>query len=173
MMALPRWLTPFIGPLIALGIGSLGTGFFFWLAGRRLKAEKAEVAAKELLERIARIERSQAIVDKVVEPFWTAAQRKLVDELTHFHTPELDRLMEHVLEGTLTAPEDVDRLAAMLAERATSLDHRISPSERDAALILPAVIRKAYAESQDILNPETPAGALKIIREQAPNGDQQ
>lgn len=154
-LAASGWFDKMVGPLIALGIGSLGTWFWFVRGGKQRANDK-------LLAEVADLKSRMAMVDKIVEPLWTAAQKKLVDELTHFHTPELDALLVKLTNGTLTE-EDTARMALLLEERVTTLNGTIDASERDAARILPAVIRKARAEAADVGDPNTASPSFQVV----------
>jgi len=76
-----------------------------------------------------------------------ALQRKLVQELTHFHTPTTDKLLAKLEPFTLTNEEEVELLAAM-KDREVDMDKEITDSERDAAHMLPYVIKRVKEEVQ-------------------------
>lgn len=115
-------------------------------AGARFWYRKA--ADKELLARVAELEKQQSLTNLVAQPIWAAIQAKLVAELTHFHEPITDALLAKLGPPvTLTEPELV-LLTQKLVKREVDLNGRITPEERDAARMLPMVIRRVKAEAE-------------------------
>jgi len=108
----------------------------YWQA--KAKREAAE-------KRIDALEMKLALVTQSVTPISAAIQAILIKELTHTHKVEMDALLVKVGPPNVLTPEEELRLAAMLKER--SKDPDIPRSERDAAEILPAIIRRAEAEA--------------------------
>jgi hypothetical protein len=135
---------------------------WFWF-DRNAKARALEVARLATIERDARIsqlEQDHAVLEAAVTPFEEAYKQMLIKQLTHFHTPVLDDLLAR--EADLTE-EELEQMAELLKERAHAVDGRISPSERDAALILTAVIRRARAEAAAIADPNIPKPVMKVV----------
>ena len=92
--------------------------------------------------------------DSTPVPISTAFQAILIKELTHFHTPEMDALMAKIgPPNTLTVVEQ-ERLAVLLNERMKDMGPLISDSERDAARILPAIMKRAKIEQNVITGAE-------------------
>ncbi len=111
-----------------------------------------------LLNRVSELEAKQRELNQSVVPINAAMQALLIRELTHFHTPEMDALLVKLgPPNTLSEAEEL-RLSVMLEERSHDVGIDMSPSERDAAFILPAIIRRAHREASVI---ET-AEALKL-----------
>jgi hypothetical protein len=106
--------------------------------------------AREREKRLVALESQLALVNAAVVPISTAFQAILIKELTHFHTPEMDALLVKIGPPNVLTEDERDRLAVMLIERTEDLGSEISSSERDAAHILPAVMKRAQAE-QDTL----------------------
>ena len=135
--------------LLALGAVFTFFGTWFW-THRKDKADKADKLAEAnllLLSRVSELEGKLALINQAVIPISTAFQAILIKELTHYHTPEMDALMRKVgPPSTLTEAEE-ERLAQLLLERTTDMGDAISDSERDAAMILPAVMRRARIEA--------------------------
>lgn len=79
-------------------------------------------------------------------PMSIALQTQLVRELTHYHTPRMDALLQKLgPPPTLTDAEAVELFDAIL-EREGDMEVRISQEEREAAHILPVVIKRAQRE---------------------------
>lgn len=132
--------------LLSAALGVVVTAF--WKA-REATAAKAKALADEnakLTARVTEVESKLRLVDQAVVPISEAFKAILIKELTHFHTPEMDKLMA---KDRLT-PEEEARLAVLLKERSENMGDDIPQSERDAAAILPAVIRRAKAASEAI-----------------------
>lgn len=134
-----------------IGVGaSLTTGLIMFTVNRVAstrdrKRTADETKMAELEKTIADLKTRVALYDKVIEPLWTAAQRKLIEELTHFHTPELDEL---IAKDVADALPDRDRplMFKLMEERAATLDGSITPQEREAAAIYPIISNKAREE---------------------------
>ena len=128
-----------------------------------LKADKLAVEHRELVSKVNELQQQLGLVNQVVTPINQAMQALLIRELTHYHTPELDALMAKLPpEGHLTIKEQ-ERLAVLLAERENELNGSIPESEREAAHILPFVIKRVLAEAENIADAATAAPQLKIV----------
>src|SRR5678815_4707353 len=93
-------------------------------------------------------------------PISTAFQAILIKELTHFHTPVMDALMSKIGPPfTLTAAEETELIAA-LEQRTQDMAAEISDSERDAAKILPLVMKRAKLEALALQPEDT---RLKLV----------
>lgn len=159
-------------------IGSMVTAFWAWFwrfrttTVKRLEDEKAAVAAKadklakehqELVAAVAELKSQLGLVSQVVTPINQAMQALLIRELTHYHTPELDALMAKLPpDGNLTEAEQL-RIIVLLRERADELNGTIPESEREAAIILPYIIKRVKVEAESIANALTDAPQLKIV----------
>jgi len=133
-----------IVPIVLLLLGGAVT-----FISTRIHAKRREFIdeVEKRERRISELERQLAVLNQVVVPISTAFQAILIKELTHMHTPEMDALLAKIgPPSTLTDAEEVE-LAEGLAQRAKDMGDQISESERDAALILPSVIKRAKAES--------------------------
>jgi len=101
-----------------------------------------------LRARITELERQLAVIGSTVEPISTAFQALLIKQLTHFHTPELDALLVKVGQQSYALePEEEARLSELLEQRTKDMGKLIDDSERDAAHMLPFVIRRVRAEA--------------------------
>jgi hypothetical protein len=143
------------------GLVALGSLFSFvgaWYLFRRGSvAEHArQIAAdhQKVLERLQELEVKLATVNQAIIPISTAFQAILIKELTHYHTPEMDALMQKLgPPSSLTENEEI-RLGVLLRERTLDMGPLISDSERDAALILLPVARRARIEADTLTGAE-------------------
>lgn len=151
--------------LIAFLSIAVTAGFTFAMASywnnRQTKATAAENLAKAAataalnlaaasaatVSRITELERQLSLVTQAVVPISTAFQAILIKELTHYHTPRMDELMTRVgPPSTLSIAEEAE-LAHLLSQRTKDMGDEITESERDAAMILPIVMKRARAEA--------------------------
>jgi len=124
-----------------------------YFANRKERIARANVLAVEndkWKARVIELENKIALVNAAVVPISTAFQAILIKELTHFHTPEMDALLVKIGPPNILNESEEKRLSIMLVERSKDLNGSISDSERDAATILPIVMKRAKAE-QEIL----------------------
>ena len=84
-----------ITPVVTLLAGS-GAGYFFTRMSKRQDNQSSERIADR--SRIVELERQVALVGQAIVPISAAFQAILIKELTHIHTPVLDRLLEKVGE---------------------------------------------------------------------------
>jgi len=143
--------------LLALFGTALGVITTWFWKSRDEAVRKATVIAGEheaALKRISDLEKKQGIVDAQLVPFNGLMQAMLIKELTHAHTPEMDALMVKLGPPNILTPAEERRLTVMLQERYARPDPSVSEQERDAAFILPAVIRRARSEAQVLQDAE-------------------
>jgi hypothetical protein len=123
----------------------LVAALWFWRNERdaetRAKAAVLADAEKQVRGRITDLEMKLVALTNAVTPLSVAMQTVFIKELTHFHTPELDALLVKVDQGILPE-EDEPRLCSLLEERSRDLNGRISDSERDAAVMLPMIMKR-------------------------------
>jgi hypothetical protein len=126
---------------------AFATSWFWYVQNLKSKAkERRDLAFSDMVRRTAELEKQIAVLGQAVQPISVAFQSMLIKELTHFHTPVMDDLMTRIgPPSTLTVEEETE-LAAALKERAEDPGQHIPQSEREAALMLPYVIRRAKAE---------------------------
>ena len=146
-------------------LGAVFTATFTWLFLKRNEArDKAAELAKEharVIERLTDVESKLALVNQTIIPISMAMQARLIKELTHLHTPELDGLLLKVGPPNMLLPDQQQRLAVLLEERSVDMSLDVPQSERDAAHILPAIIRRANEEAEILRVTENPS--LKLI----------
>jgi len=121
---------------------------WYWFQ-KRLAAHMLELKHQkdELNKRTLEIlERDVAILKQSITPISAAFQAMLVKELTHFHTPEMDALLVKLGPPYSLSWADEQRLVELLQERTSEVSGLLTESERDAASILPAVIKRVKSE---------------------------
>lgn len=171
------WTQPFLNSVALLVIGAIVTFLATMYWKRRGDKEKlaekleeeVEKRAKQLKEeneelkaRVQATETQLKLLSQAVLPISAAFQAILIKELTHFHTPELDLLMEKIGPPNTMTPAEEARMVVLLRERSEEMNGSIPEQERDAAAMLPMVIKrvKLDAESEKKLQlvsiPKTP-----------------
>lgn len=125
---------------------------WFWFNKNKAVAEAKRLAEEqsELQKRVMDLESQLSSVKQAVQPISAAFQAILIKELTHFHTPELDELLTRVGPPSTLTPEEESRMAELLAARAKDLNGRIDEYEREAAVMLPMVLRRTKREIEAI-----------------------
>lgn len=136
----------FVVPGIMMLLGSAVT-FAFTRRTEKIKDSGEKVKADdELKKRVAELEGQLLVVKEKVVPISAAFQAILIKELTHFHMPVMDKLLEKLgPPNTLTEAEE-KKLALLLQQRSVDLNGRISDLEQDAAVMLPMVVKRVHAE---------------------------
>ena|SRR6266853_2819320 len=127
------------------------------------KIEQDTHAREDIISRLLKLEMSLAVIDEKVIPISTALQAILVKELTHYHTPIMDELMTRIGPPSRLSDEEEELLALALFERTQDMGLLISSSERDAALILPAIMRRAKAECALLESVKAQTYVLKFV----------
>jgi len=144
--------------LVGSGLTFLASWYWFQRNAAVERAKVIQAGHAALLQRVSDVENKIALVNQAVIPISTAFQALLIKELTHYHTPEMDALMREIGPPCTLSAEKERRLGELLAARSLDDDPLISESERDAATILPYVIKRAKAEADVLDN----AAALKL-----------
>lgn len=147
--------------LINLGIAAIlafASAYFFYTrntairkAERLVDQERAKAAAihDEYLRtkaRIEELERQLGLFGQTILPISAAFQAILVKQLTHFHTPVLDGLLKKLGPPYELTDAEAAELARLLEEREVVVDDQIDESEREAARMLPLVMKRVKAE---------------------------
>jgi hypothetical protein len=134
-------------------VGSLLTFLTGWFwRSRNAAVKRAEVLAEKhdaVLARLQELETKERITSQALTPIITAFQGILIKQLTHDEKPEMDLLMVKVGPPDVLTPGEYGRLMTLLHERTTDMGVEITPSERDAAVILPVVMRMANEEQKN------------------------
>lgn len=156
---------PFLNS-IALLFLSVGLSFLaaaFWYLKNKAERAKEKLAEEhgKLEDRMREMETQMGKVNQAVTPISAAFQAILIKELTHFHTPEMDVLLQKLGPPVTLTDEEELRLAELLRERESDLNGRISDQERDAAIMLPLVIKRVRVENETLA--KTPKVELQIV----------
>ena len=142
------WINSIAIAFLGGGISLLIALLLFYLSGRQKAAQALASANLKLVDRVTDLERQLTSVTQQVVPISAAFQAILIKELTHFHTPEMDALMLKIGPPFTLTDGEAARLGVMLAERQRDMNDQISDSERDAAQMLPMVIKRVLADRE-------------------------
>ena len=137
-----------LGTILFGGFVSFAFAIFWYrLNAARTARDKLQSEYAALMLRVDMLDKQLALVGHDVVPISAALQAMLIKELTHFHTPRMDHLMSKL--GPPSELNDVEEaeLLMLLQEREADMGDLISDSERDAAHILPVIIKRAKAEA--------------------------
>lgn len=141
-------MNPWLIPIATVVVGSFLTLivglYFYYRRSRQDAAEKIADSTKELTEQVRDLERELEGIKANVKPFSVALQDVLTRRLTNFHTPILDALLQKV--GPEMSVEDEELLREALLRRVDELNGHLEELERDAAIMLPMVMRWVRAE---------------------------
>jgi hypothetical protein len=108
---------------------------------------RADQNERNLLRgRVLETERRIVELSQSVTPISAAFQAVLIGQLARCRTPEMDALMRRAGPPNLLTPEEEERLETLLADVARDPDASIRDCEREAAHILPTVIKRARRE---------------------------
>lgn len=145
-------MDPTLKSVIMLVAGGVVTflGALYWFKRNEHVKETERIAAEhtELTKRVASLENQLSLVSQTILPMSTAFQAILVKELTHFHTPEVDALLVKVGPPNVLTPAEEKELEIALEKRAREIDPLIDEAERDAARMLPMVMKRSKVESE-------------------------
>jgi hypothetical protein len=120
---------------------------------RHNRAVKLEAKAETTDDHLAKIDAELSALKSQIAPVNAAFTAILIKELTHFHTPVMDALMEKLGDEhslpTITDDEEA-QLNSALKERMADMGPEISDNERDGAEMLPVMIRRKKREAQAV-----------------------
>jgi hypothetical protein len=121
---------------------------WFWWQKKQAENKAADIAKghQELLDKFNELTVRVAVLDQSVLPINAAYQAHLIKVLTNPHTPEMDALLAKI-PGEKMNQGEVDRFATLLKERTTDIEG-IPQEQRDAAKILPIVMKLSMHESE-------------------------
>jgi len=120
--------------------------FFFKKNAQVKETERIATEHRELVERVGKMEVTLTMIGQSILPMSTAFQAILVKELTHFHTPVVDALLEKLGPPLTITEEEMETLKAELIKRTEELDPLVGEAERESAIILPYVIKRVKRE---------------------------
>ena len=133
--------------LLSAALTFLGSWFWFTRESARRALELHEIEDRKAHDRITELEKSVAVLSQSMLPLSAAFQAILVKELTHFHTPVMDALLQKLGPPYTISPAEEVQLRALLVERAAEMDGLLTESEREAAIMLPMVIKRVKTEN--------------------------
>jgi hypothetical protein len=143
--------------LLTLGFTLLGAfitfAFAWYWYQKRIADEKAKEIAeahKKLGEKVDDLENRLALLTQSVLPMNTAFQTILVRELTHYHEKRTDYLLEQLGPPNIISEAEEEELSNALEKRTHDMGEEIGQSEREAAIILPYIIKRVRAETKKI-----------------------
>lgn len=165
------YLNSVIGALLAFA------ATWFWWAKNQLairnqseldaaneRARVLAVAHEAVLARVTELETKERVASQQFSPIITAFQAILVKQLTHPNKDEMDELLIKVGPPHTLTPDESARLAVMLKERSHDIGGEVTLSEREAAIIMPIVMRMASEEQTNITAAhDTDPSNLKMI----------
>jgi hypothetical protein len=125
-------------PILTITVSVVVSLIMFYAVGRRALA----VANA----RIVVLEKQSALLHSQVIPISAAFQAILIQELTHFHTPEMDELMRKLGPPITITEDEMARLVTLLEERERDLGEDVPQEERDAAHMLPMVMKRVHTD---------------------------
>lgn len=136
--------------LLVIGSALSFVAAWYWAtrAARVKLVEKHEAERLKMAEDITALQQQLGLVGQTMQPINAVFQAILIKELTHFHTPEMDALMEQIGPPCTLSAAERDRLNFLLEERTRDMGELISDSERDAAVMLPLVMRRVELEAE-------------------------
>lgn len=140
----------------------------------KAKAKDLAEAHDLLLARVIEAEKELAVfratMSTALLPVSAMFQAALVKHLTHNHTPEMDDLLARINDLSVT---ETERLHVLLKERVVEFDDpEIDDLERDAAVMMPYVMKRVRAEAATALVPtvtiadaaNVPQAAMVIVK---------
>lgn len=136
--------------LLGAVLSFLAAAYWFRRQATVRRRRETEAALQRQEARLVELESKLALVTQSIVPINLAFQAILVNQLTHYHTPEMDALLKKIGPPNALTETEAARLADLLVQRTQDMAAEISESERDAALILPAVMRRARQESETL-----------------------
>jgi hypothetical protein len=131
-----------MGIVLGAMLSFVASLYFFKRNAELAETKRIATEHEALLKRVAELETTVRMVGQTILPMSTAFQAILVKELTHFHTPEVDALLEKLGPPSTISEEDMVLLEIALKRRTAEVDPLVDESEREAALILPYIIKR-------------------------------
>ena len=145
--------------------------FWYRLNSARTSREKLQTEYAALMLRVDTLDKQLALVGHDVVPISAALQAMLIKELTHFHTPRMDLLMSKLGPPSALTDGEEAELLALLQEREADMGDLISDSERDAAHILPVIIKRAKAEALALAQAQPTLQTVAVLSSVPPPDD--
>jgi hypothetical protein len=162
-------LDPFVVPviliLIAASVSFLVALYWHHRGDAKALKEAESKQAEALKEQVALLKSELELVRQAIVPISTAFQSLLIKELTHFHTPVMDALLTKIGPPYMLTDVEEKELVAALHDRMSEDSGLMTESERNAATMLPMVIKRVKSEASLGIN------ELQIQLVTIPNGD--
>jgi hypothetical protein len=155
--------------LLVIGAALSFAAAWFWFRKNAAVAEARRISEEhaKLVTRVADMERQMGQVGQAILPISAAFQAILIKELTHFHTPVMDALLVKLGPPvTLTADEEV-ALQQALETRVEEMNGALNEAERDAAIMLPMVMRRVRAENEALANAPSELRVVAVVPDKA------
>jgi hypothetical protein len=119
--------------------------------GHKELSDRVDTGYEKLSDRMAKVEASLSMVNQAILPMSTAFQAILVKELTHFHTPAVDALLKKLGPPLTITEAEMETLQCELRHRISESDPLVTRAEREAAIMLPYVIRRVARERDGLV----------------------
>ena len=134
------------GPILTAILVFIATQYWSHRTASLMLATKIADENELLIRRVDALDKQLSLLSQAVVPISVAYQNILVRELTHYHTPVLDALLAKLGPPYTLTEEEEAQFFRLLQEREKEYGDLITQSERDAARILPVVMRRVKAE---------------------------
>ena len=152
----------FINSIILLVLSTLLSflSAYFWFVKTQTAKDrdKALAAHDKSVADIFALQKEIDILQHSIQPISGAFQAMLIEKLTHEHEIESDALLVKIGPPNVLTPTETLRLGVLLDIRIADQTGRISDNEKDAATILPVVMRMAELERKTLIE----AGKIPI-----------
>jgi hypothetical protein len=136
-----------LGVAVVVAVLGFLAATYWWQKNAAVKeADRLAAISASQDRRIADMEGKILLLNQHVMPLSAAYQAFLIHKLTHFHTPVMDKLMVKLTDGTIS-PEEKRDLIRALKERESDMGEAIDDAERDAARMLPMVMKQVEADA--------------------------
>lgn len=147
---------PLVQGVILLSAGALLTllATWFWKRNAAKDADKGRLSA---------LEQQMAVLTAEAQPINAYVQAMAIAKLTHFHTPETDKLLAKVGTNTRLSEPDVEKLALALKQREVVVDSEVDEEERIWARIFPDIVRLARIEAERLESKEETPREIALV----------
>ena len=142
------WYNSIAISIVTAGIGTLLTVLMWYASNKRAEATAIAASHEKLLNRVVELESQLKLVNQAVVPISAAFQAILIKDLTHAHTPEIDELLRKIGPPFILTDAEVERLVVLLRQVTHDMGNLVDQQERDAAVMLPLVMRRVLADKK-------------------------
>jgi hypothetical protein len=160
-------MSPLVNSIVLTTFGSalsfVVAWYWFTRHARVRDADRAREEQSILRGRVTELEKQLIAIGTQVVPMNAAFQAILIKELTHAHTPRMDELLVKLGPPYILTDQEAAELSTALEARYKNIDALVDESERDAAKILPLVMKRVKAEAELLMaDPNTPL-VLRVV----------